>query len=198
MLRSPKVCRIDGCGKIEKAKGLCAAHYWRLLTYGVPDYPVRPQTRTGAPQAFIALAVAHVGDECLPWPFATNNMGYAQINDRLRGRKRLVSRVVCETVNGPPPSTRHHAAHSCGNGHLGCVSGAHLSWKTAKENAADSLVHGTRSLGDGHASVLTSVDIPEIRSLSGKMSQARIAERFGVSQTMVSKIILRKCWASIP
>ena len=55
------------------------------------------------------------------------------------GKIVAVARVVCEEVNGQPPSSKHHAAHNTPNGCVGtnCVNGGHLRWATAKENQQD-------------------------------------------------------------
>jgi hypothetical protein len=103
--------------------------------------------------------------------------------------------VVCETVHGPAPTAKHEAAHSCGNGHLGCVSPHHLSWKTPIENAADKLNHGTNPNGENNGqSKLTAENVSSIRQLAGILAQRKIAERFGVSQSAVSLIVSGRNW----
>lgn len=72
-----------------------------------------------------------------------DTLGAAQIN--LGGRSVIVARMVCEEVNGPPPTPAHQAAHSCGKGHLGCITPQHLRWATQVENEADKLIHGTHN-----------------------------------------------------
>jgi hypothetical protein len=67
-------------------------------------------------------------DECVTWPFSRNRDGYPS------GQKH---RWVCEKVNGPSPSARHVAAHSCDRGHEGCINKRHLEWKTHAENMRD-------------------------------------------------------------
>jgi hypothetical protein len=106
-----------------------------------------------------------------------------------------VHRLVCEYVNGAAPTPRHHAAHSCGNGHLGCVTPRHLSWKTPSENADDKLVHGTAQRGEKHAHAkLTENQVRIIRELKGTASQTTLAERFGVSPTTIGQIHNRRVW----
>lgn len=130
------------------------------------------------------------------WPYSRNNNGYAQINLG-RGQKALVSRTVCERRNGPPPTMAHHAAHSCGNGHLGCIAPWHLSWKTAKENAEDKNAHGTNLRGEQAPwAKLTAGQVAEIRALNGILPHAKIGEAFGVSQTLISRIIRGEAWAA--
>src|SRR5690348_175562 len=80
-------------------------------------------------------------DQCLIWPFSRNWNGYGHLN---RDDKIVYAhRVMCEIVNGPAPGKKHVAAHSCNNGHLGCVSPKHLSWKTPSQNLLDRRKAGT-------------------------------------------------------
>lgn len=55
------------------------------------------------------------------------------------GKIVRVARIVCEEMYGPPPSSKHHAAHDTRNGCIGslCVAPEHIRWATARENAAD-------------------------------------------------------------
>lgn len=118
------------------------------------------------------------GDECLIWPYSRNpETGYGTFG--LDGFLYYAHRYMCELVNGPEPSERHQSAHSCGNGHLGCVTPRHLSWKTISENQLDKHIHGTRRLLDRR---LTTGQVAEVRALKGKMSQYDIARKFGVGR----------------
>lgn len=85
--------------------------------------------------------MAYEGDDCLTWPFLKSPRGYARMH--VNGRDKRVSRLVCEEAYGTPPTPDHHAAHSCGKGHLACVTKRHLRWATPVENAADKIIHGT-------------------------------------------------------
>lgn len=139
---------------------------------------------------FEAIVLPYDGDGCLTWPYSLLNTGYAVLN------KKVVSRLACEHRNGPPPHKSCDAAHSCGNGHLGCVNPNHLSWKTRKDNMADQLVHGTRNRGtrQGH-SKLTPEVVMEIRDKRGKKTQAAIAQEYGLSAGHVSNIMNgKKSW----
>lgn len=152
----------------------------------------------GRAQKFLAEVVfPYQGDECLIWPF--NRSGYARlISSRKSGRSALVSRLVCEAENGPPPSPKHHAAHSCGNGTKGCVSRRHLSWKTPKENSDDKILHGTHNRGERNGRAkLSATQVREILSLKGALAQRAIARRFGVSHGYVSRIHNRKYWTYV-
>jgi hypothetical protein len=109
---------------------------------------------------------------------------------------QIVSRMVCEHVNGPPPTPGHEAAHSCGKGREACVTKRHLDWKTPAENSADKLRHDTHNRGERHGiAKLTREQAIEIQTLKGKVRQSELAERFGVSQSTVSLIQNNKNWS---
>lgn len=182
-------CSVDGCNKPVKGHGWCVSHYSRWRAHGDP---LAGRTFVGEPERFLReVAVPHSGEGCLVWPFARNSAGYGNI--MLDGWFQTVSRVVCEQVNGLPPSDAHEAAHLCGKGHEGCVSGGHLRWAPHAENQADMYKHGTVLLGlRNPGGKLSDEEVAEIRSLIGRVSQQKIAEKFGVTQTLISRIKLGK------
>lgn len=191
-MATQRLCSVSDCDKPSKTRGWCIAHYTRWLRYGSADKIQKPSN--GEVQRYFRdVALAYEGDECLFWPFSRGKKGYGHINGR---KSNVASRVVCEEANGPPPTPEHHAAHSCGHGHLGCVTKRHLSWKTPMQNKADELAHGTRNSGERNGqSRLTAAQVLEIRGLVGTMSQVRIAEIYGVHQVQISKISKREVWA---
>lgn len=151
----------------------------------------------GDPERFYReVALSYEGDECLTWPYCVSASGYAML--RSAGTTEVVSRRVCEEVNGPPPTPQHEAAHSCGKGNLGCVTKRHLSWKTPLENTADKFIHGTVLKGERNGNAkLTDDEARELLALKGKMSQREIAARFSVGQATVSRIHNRKNWVCL-
>lgn len=141
--------------------------------------------------------VLHEGDDCLIWPFSSTR-GYAQVP--IDGKVHKAARIMCEWVHGKPPSPKHEAAHSCGNGSKKCVNPNHLSWKTRAENHADAIAHGTAyftGAGSGKRAKLTPMQALEIRSLKGNLSQDKIAARFGVSHSTIAKIHRGELWRQI-
>lgn len=191
------LCIIEGCDKPVrvKARGLCNAHYLRLIRNGHTDARM---TLKGEPEAFLKTVVLqHAGDECLIWPFAKNEHGYGRMF-AANGETTLVHRRVCEEVNGDPPSPDYEAAHSCGNGHLACVSPRHVRWATAVENADDMIAHGTRfskARGTAHGlSKLTEDDVRAIRRDRGKSTIAVVADRYGVKPETIKAIYSRRNW----
>jgi hypothetical protein len=186
-----RTCSIDGCNKPARGRGWCASHYRRWYVHGDP---LAGRTFVGEPERFLKeIAVSHRGDRCLIWPFARTGAGYGNI--LLDGKFQTVSRVVCERVNGSPPSDGHEAAHLCGKGHEGCVSGSHLRWALPKENQADRYKHGTDSVGSRNSNAkLNEKEVSEIRLLIGSLPEWKIAEKFGVTQTLISHIKRGKVW----
>lgn len=185
-------CSVEYCGNPHKAKGLCNAHYIRLQRHGDP---LAGGTQNGEPERFYReVVLPYLGDDCLAWPFARSAQGYGQV--WVDGKPVLVSRLVCEEANGPPPTPKHEAAHSCGHGHLGCVTKDHLSWRTRLQNKADELTHGTRSRGERNGRTkITEDQAREILALKGSKPQRLIADRYGVKRQAISKIQTGKNWA---
>jgi hypothetical protein len=147
----------------------------------------------GAGITFLRNLISHDGDECVKWPLSDDGRGYGIVG--FNGARLKAHRVMCELVHGPAPTPQHHAAHSCGNGHLGCVNPRHLSWKTPVENMADSVEHGTARFGKGRQRVkLTVEQVREIMALKGVRSQIEIGERFGVSWRHIGKIHRGVTW----
>jgi hypothetical protein len=183
-------CSVEGCDKTARTRGLCNKHYIRLLKHNDPLVVLRDKADRGAPQEFIEMALSYQDNkECLFWPFARNNYGYAIMDSN------LVSRYMCEKIYGPLPSPIHQAAHSCGKGHLGCVNPHHLEWKTPAGNAADRVIHGTDSRGERSSSaILTWEKAREIKAMKGKFSGYKVAAIYGVDDGTIYAIWNGKTW----
>lgn len=190
MAKSP-VCSIDECGKPVWARGWCRPHYKRWERHG---NPLAGRTAEGETARFFQTVVlSHRSDDCLIWPYGRAGRGYGLMT--LNGKRGYAHRFACEARNGPPPSKDAEAAHSCGNGHLGCVNQIHLRWATTAENHADKIDHGTTNRGERHGnSKLTTEDVLKIRSLSSKISRRDLALMFGINTGTVNDIIRRKSW----
>ena len=186
-------CSVDGCAVARFCKGYCRVHYERAKRHGDPLCCKKPISPRGSTISWLAAHANYSGDDCISWPFAHLPDGRPHM--RLKGRSVRPSRIICEMAHGAAPSDIHHAAHSCGNGHLGCLNPRHLRWATPVENAADKVEHGTVVAGEAHyASKLTAADVREIRRLHGQIYQREIAEKFGVQITAVNKILNGKSW----
>lgn len=132
-------CEFIGCENNARRNGLCPKHSSRQRRHGDPSLTTRLANGTGL--QWLHEHKAFQGGECLIWPFKLDPKGRARLH--FDGRSRFAASVMCEMVNGQAPTEAHQAAHTCGQGHMGCVSPRHLVWKTPKENQADRLAHGT-------------------------------------------------------
>lgn len=130
----------------------------------------------------------HTGDACLIWPFFRNHEGYGVLG--YFGKVRKAHRVMCILVNGEPPDPKLVTAHSCGNGHLGCVHPQHVSWKTIRQNRLDANLHGT---GNAPAPRRLTIDQVETIRASSK-SYIALAAEFGVKVPTIGKIMRRATW----
>jgi len=186
-----RICSIPDCGKRVEARGWCVAHYNRWFRHGDPLGG--GISKGEALRYYREVVLTYDGTDCLTWPYDCSTSGYGRLH--YNGKQKNVSRLVCEESEGPPPTDHHEAAHSCGNGHLGCVAKRHLSWKTSAGNSSDRVKHGTSGAGEKNAGAkLTEMDVAEIRRLLGTMKQQDIADRFGVSAALISKIKHKELW----
>lgn len=183
------LCSVDGCGKPWRTLGMCGAHYLRHFRGADVNAPMK---RRGAPRAWIESIIHYDGDECRFWPFARRK-GYAIVADG-KGINRSAARVVCRLIHGDPPDESMDTAHACGNGHLGCMTPRHLSWKTHAGNMQDAIGHGTTTRGEKNAqSTLTSSDVLGIRAMAGVPYKV-IAAKFSVTPSAVGLIMRRERW----
>lgn len=183
--RAAGCCEIEGCDKTAKVKGLCWSHYMRKRRHGDP---LGGTTDRGAALAFFN-AIPETGEDCVIWPFFRDQHGCAKmvVGD---GGSDYVARRICERTHGSR-GTEFQAAHSCGNGHLGCVAPWHLSWKTRAQNEADKISHGT------YGRKLTVEQVVEIRRSFPECSKQELADRYGVTRQTIHWIVSRKGWRHV-
>lgn len=185
-----KLCKAEGCQKPVLGRGMCGAHYQLWRRFG--DLSPRAASH-GAGAAFISRAILHRGSDCYLWPYGKKD-GYGSI--QLNGHSQRAHRIVCEAVYGAPPFPKADAAHTCGV--RACCNPDHLRWDTRKGNMADSLIHGTRRLGERvPVAKLTAADVIAIRSQPDRSSYD-LAEEYGVVQSNISQIRTRKRWKHLP
>lgn len=191
---NPRKCSVDGCdGSVRvDAAGLCNAHYLRLRRYGSPK--IRKKLPNGTTKDWLQAHVGYTGEGCLTWPFYTRQEGVAYMT--FRGKPVAAARVMCVLAHGEPPTIAHEAAHSCGNGHLGCVHPQHLRWATHKENGADMQRHGSLAGEKSGKAKLTALAIRSIRL--DQRPDGLIANDYGVTASCIRLIKRRQRWAHVP
>lgn len=124
------------------------------------------------------VALPYQGEDCLIFPFGRSRDGYASIGRA--GKNTKVHRLICQRIHGDPPTPKHHAAHSCNNGHNGCVNPRHLRWKTPGENHKEAKPHPRYKLNEQQ--------VAEIRQLRGAEKPHVTAGRYGVTEATIRKI----------
>lgn len=129
-------------------------------------------------------------------PILKKQLGYLSVTlHEPNGRKLQVGihRLVLEAFVGP-----------CPDGHQGCHNNAdradnrlaNLRWDSVAANQADKVKHGNSLRGEKNLRAkLTEDDVRLI--LSSPLKQQQLADKYGVSQVLISRIRLRKAWKHI-
>lgn len=143
-----RTCLIDGCERKHEAKGLCRAHYKRLVRLGDPGVsPIVERDRPGAPitQRFWSkVEIAPTG--CWLWLARRSPDGYGRMSTG--GHEVNAHRLSYELFRGPIPDDLV-IDHLCRVRH--CVNPDHLEPVTNLENALRSpLVAGKTHCKWGH------------------------------------------------
>lgn len=186
-------CSVAGCDRPHKGRNLCRVHLMRVRKHGDVHAHQPIVQKTASP--WLREHADYAGDDCLIWPFTRTRGGPGSVTGTVVGLPRgniSASRAMCTLAHGVPPTPNHVAAHSCGNGHLACVNPRHLRWATTLENAADTLVHGTRRKPsqDGRRA-FSAKQIAALRILADHMTESDLAEIFGAPLPMVQRALGR-------
>lgn len=159
------------------ARGMCPPHYMRWRKGKPLDEPVLSWERSAYEK--VMSRVEREGD-CLIFMGARHRQGYGWIRDK--GKPALAHRIVMAHHYGP---SNLAVLHSCDN--PPCVNIDHLRYGTAQENKMDSVQRGR------HFRVLTEQAVREIRA--SDLTNAALAERFGVDRRTISFARNGKTWA---
>lgn len=123
-----KICSVDGCGGLYRARGYCGKHYERWRAHG--DISVR-NTRYGpvdyTKRIFSRFKKSETG--CWEWQYSKSHDGYGLFG--MNGLQRYAHRVVYELLVGKIPdglTLDHLCRNRC------CVNPAHLEPVTLLEN----------------------------------------------------------------
>lgn len=133
-------------------------------------------------------------DSCWTWIGARNKKGYGHFSWRKMGRPHLAHRFVLMLTGINIPEGML-VMHTCDN--RACVNPDHLRMGTAANNSQDMVVKGRSRRGESNqVAKLKEREVIEIKNLyaSGGYSQKTLAQRYGVSASSVSAIILGRNW----
>ena len=185
-----KACSIDGCDSPRKSRGWCTKHYKRYLRNGDPLKTVISQKGEGV--RWVQAVALNPPEGCALWPFGVSSHGYGSVT--WDGSRVLAHRLALMLHTVEDPKGRQALHGPCHNPR--CCNPLHLSWGTAKENAADRLRDGTDRRGEKSATAkLTEADVILIRK--DARPQRAIAQSYGISQSAVWMIKTKKSWEHV-
>ncbi len=150
---------------------------------------------------------------CWLWTGGKTTAGYGILYSNGRGSRRVYAhRVVWELTSGPIPEGLL-VCHTCDN--PPCVNPAHLWLGTDADNAWDKSRKGRSTTGDRHglrlhpervprgersgAAKLTEADVRAIRAryAAGGITQQRLADEYGVTNSLICHVIKRTAWKHV-
>lgn len=146
-------------------------------------------------------------DTCWEWQGSRNHRGYGSIT--IAGKAARAHRVAWQFDNGAIP-VGMMICHRCDN--PPCCNPAHLFLGTPQDNVLDMVAKGRHVRGPrdesatnwargtrNAASKLTDEAVVEIRQRydAGEVGK-RIAERFGISPSLVTLVGRRRAWLHVP
>ena len=137
-------------------------------------------------------------NRCWRWSGHKSYSGYGRF--RLGGKIKKAHRVSWELLRGEIPKG-YQILHACDNPE--CCNPLHLSTGTHEDNMRDKALKGRVRVdairGEMNGmSKLTKEKVLAIRDLcSSGFSQYLIADRFGMSQGVISKIARKESWTHI-
>jgi hypothetical protein len=180
------VCSIPECSKPTHGRGWCGTHYAHWRRYG---HPLRRPTYSRGTASKSTLVN---GLPCREYQGKLNEAGYARLHLGPAGEPVMLHRWVVEQAEGVPlkPWPEEVVMHLCDN--PPCFLYDHLRRATQLDNVHDMAEKGRKVQVQGVASPhakLTDDQVAAVRGLRGAGATYRaIADRFGVSRTLVRRI----------
>ena len=132
---------------------------------------------------------------CLPWTGSAHPTGYGFL--RINGRRVRAHRASWLLARGEiPPGA--FVCHHCDNPQ--CVNVAHLYIGSPASNSADMVARNRSGKGSRHSGAkLTGAEVVAIREQwRGGATQYALAKKYGVTRSMVWRIVRRRAWTHIP
>ena len=125
-------------------------------------------------------------EECWLWKGSVTTNGYGQITYRCKTYR--AHRFMYEMIHGDIGSVEIHVCHKCDN--KLCVNLSHLFLGTYQDNMTDKVIKKRQS------STLSEDNIKELVETynTGMTTQKRLAKRYGITQSQVSRILSGIHW----
>lgn len=136
---------------------------------------------------------------CLEWTGSLNKDGYGHLG--YRRKYWLAHRLAWKLHHSQEIPVGACVCHSCDNPK--CIDPAHLFLGSQAENMSDMRAKGRRkeiNAGSENGRAKLSDDsVREIRRAykNNELNQVALAEKFSVSQTVISLIVTRKTWKMV-
>jgi hypothetical protein len=127
---------------------------------------------------------------CWTWKGRVDKDGYGEFYPL------MAHRFSWQLHNGPIPENLC-VLHHCDN--PPCTNPDHLYIGTPSDNAHDRMIRG-RERGELHGmAIVNESQVREIRHryVTENISQEYLGAEYGLSQTSISQIVLRKCWRHV-
>jgi hypothetical protein len=129
--------------------------------------------------------------ECHYWTGSIAPNGYGQFD--VGGKTKLAHRVAYEIYIGPIPDGLN-VCHTCDI--RDCVNPRHFFAGSQQDNIDDMVNKGRACNGSKQGgAILTEADVVQIRNLN--LTQKVMAKVYGVAQSSISNVIIRKTWKHI-
>jgi len=189
----PAWCQHEGCGREALSKSYCDMHYRRLRKFGstsVPEGVRKVSLGADARERFFDKVEIKSKKECWIWQGGTRPNSAGALYGRHwtdDGKSMGAHRFSYWIATGEHPS-ENLVCHKCDVSL--CVNPRHLFLSDHDGNMKDMTQKGRsyRARGENKKGLakLTNKQAAEIRKAKGP--QWKIAERFGVAQTTISRI----------
>lgn len=145
------------------------------------------------------VAILDDKSKCWEWQGAKTPKGYGNV--RINKKYLKAHRVAWELANFQIPSG-YVVMHLCDN--PACCNPNHLVLGTIMSNFCDMCIKGrdnfykNKAVGSrNHNAKLSPEIVRSIRKEYGRMNQYELADKYGVAQTAISSVLLRKTWRHV-
>lgn len=157
---SKRVCSVEGCLGLPRARGWCSKHYSRWITYRDPTTIMNTDRSKSTRERIEEGSEPITETGCWVWVASVYGKGYGQL--WFNGKHLSAHRVAYEAFIGPIPEGLH-VLHRCDM--PACVNPAHLFLGTNKANSDDKVEKGRQARGEGHGlTALTNREVLEIKT----------------------------------